>query len=102
MTISCFECSVNLTYFIYFKCFFSFTCFFPFFLVLPFVVVVAVVVIVVMFILTYFFIGCIQEAGEGSPLCDDLKSCDRNSAESDIEQERSLYSSDIIYLVVIN
>ena len=59
--------------------------------VLCFVVVVVVVI--------PFFTGCIQEARQGralvyfsvipSPFCDALKSCDINSAESDIWYLRS-------------
>ena len=59
------------------------------------VVDVIVVVIVVMFLPTYFYTGCIQLAGRGggggalvpsaipASLCDDFKSCNRNSAKSD-------------------
>ena len=80
---------------ILFLSFFSFVCDLFFFVA----VVVDVVVIVVMFLSTYFFyIYRLYTSGRGralvpsvipTPLCNDLKNCERNSANSDIGYIRS-------------
>ena len=113
MTISCFRTFLTFSQsyiFNFCKLFLNLFLSFLSFVCVLFVVVavVVVVVVVVVMISPTFFTGCIQEAEEDTspfchsvPLCDYFKSCDSNSAESDITYIREHCTALIILTLFI-